>query len=435
MEPLEKQQGKIAVIGLGFVGLPLSMKLVEKGFNVIGIDVDTKKVQQLNKGLSHIPDISDRHVKEAINTNKFLVSSEYKYISQAEAVLICVPTPLTKYKTPDLSYVMEASGEISKYLQKNQLIVLESSTYPGTTREVVLPLLNKSGLEIEKDFNLAYSPERIDPGTKIGIDEIPKIVSGISKTCVNRIKGLYRKIYKNVIAVSSPETAEMTKLLENSFRFVNISFINEFAVICDHLEIDVWEVIDAASTKPYGFTPFYPGPGIGGHCIPIDPLFLEWKISNHHMSSFFIQLANKVNEETPHYIIKRLQEVLTPKKELSQSKILLYGLSYKKNINDIRESKAVDVFKLLNETGAKISYHDPFVPFVTINNKVYNSIALTPESLKNYDCVVILTDHTSLPADLILEYASVVFDTRNAIGSKKGSANVIKLGGGKNKGS
>ncbi len=430
MEPLNKVPDKIAVIGLGFVGLPLSMKLVEKGFKVVGIDTDNKKIQQLKKGLSHIPDIPHEQVEEAINNKKFLPTSDYANIKEAEAVFICVPTPLSKHKTPDLTYVMEAAAQISDYLQKNQLIVLESSTYPGTTREVVLPILEKSGLKIEDDFFLGYSPERIDPGTKIGVDEIPKIVSGISTSCLKRIEALYKKIYKQVVTVSTPETAEITKLLENTYRFVNISFINEFAFICDSLGIDVWEVIDAASTKPYGYTPFYPGPGIGGHCIPIDPLYLQWKISNYEMSSMFIDAADNVNKETTHYLIKKLKEILPEGKPLNQANILLYGITYKKDINDIRDSKAVELLRYLTEMGTDVSYHDPCVPSFTLDKKQLVSTPLTPETLKDYDCVLILTDHSTIPLQMILENAPLVFDTRNAVNSHKGKAKVVKFGGG-----
>ena len=420
---------QIAVIGLGFVGLPLSIALTEKGFKVVGIDVNQQKIKQLQAGESYIPDISNDQIKNAIGKKIFFASNDYDHIKSADVILICVPTPLSDHRTPDLTYVIDVAYRISPVLQKDQIIVLESSTYPGTTREVLLPILEKSGLRAGSDFHLGYSPERIDPGTKMmEMEETPKIVSGLSSICLDKVTEIYRKIYKNIVPVSSLETAEITKLLENTFRFINISFINEFAKICDEMGIDVWETIDAASTKPYGYTPFYPGPGIGGHCIPIDPLYLQWKISNYEMSSSFIKAADEINENIPAYIANRIQDLPFGNKS---PKILLYGVTYKKDVNDIRDSKAVEIFTQLMQRGIDVRYHDPFVSKIEIKNKTIVSTPLTPKVLDEMDCIVILTDHSNMPLEMILEHSSLVFDTRNAVRGKNGKAKVIKLGGGK----
>jgi UDP-N-acetyl-D-glucosamine dehydrogenase len=428
---LFKHSTTIGVIGLGFVGLPLSIKLVEKGFKVIGIDIDTKKIHNLINGISHIPDVSDDQLFAAVNSQCFKPSDDYQYIKEMDTIIICVPTPLSSFRTPDLSCVTEATNNISSFLCKNQMVILESSTYPGTTREVILPILEKSGLKVGEDFSLAYSPERIDPGNEnFSIDEIPKIVSGITSICCSRISNLYKNIYKNVITVSSTETAEITKLLENTYRFINISFINEFAQICDNLGINVWEVIDAASTKPYGFTPFYPGPGIGGHCIPIDPLYLQWKISHYEMTSSFIKVADTINQSMPQYIIERLNKILPPQKPLNKAKILLYGMTYKKDVGDIRDSKSIDLFRELVKLGTDVYYHDPYVPSIKINEKNYYSSPLKPLTLEKMDCVLLLTDHTSIPLNMILDYSSRVFDAKNIVKSDRGKAIIFRLGGG-----
>ena len=420
---------QIAVIGLGFVGLPLSIALTEKGFKVVGIDLNQQKIKQLQAGESYIPDISNDQIKNAIGKKIFFATNDYDHIKSAEVILICVPTPLSGHRTPDLTYVIDVAYRISPVLQKDQIIVLESSTYPGTTREVLLPILEKSGLRAGSDFHLGYSPERIDPGTKkMEMEETPKVISGFSPFCLDKVTEFYSKIYKNVVPVSSLETAEITKLLENTFRFINISFINEFAKICDEMGIDVWETIDAASTKPYGYTPFYPGPGIGGHCIPIDPLYLQWKISNYEMSSSFIKAADEINENIPAYIVNRIQDLPFGNKS---PKILLYGVTYKKDVNDIRDSKAVEIFTQLMQRGFDVRYHDPFVPKMEIKNKKIVSTPLTPKTLDEMDCIVILTDHSNMPLEMILEHSSLIFDTRNAVRGKNGKAKVIKLGGGK----
>lgn len=430
MQDFEVNQPTVTIIGLGFVGLPLAIKLVEKNLNVMGIDVDKRKISQLSNGESYIPDISSSQLQDALKSNKFYVSSDYSNITTSNAVIICVPTPLTTHQTPDLSYVTAAANSITPYLQEDQLVVLESSTYPGTTREVILPILEKSGKKVGKDMYLGYSPERIDPGNKtIPIDEVPKIVSGITSGCLEKMLNLYKLIYRNVVSVSSPETAEITKLLENTYRFINISFINEFATICDNLSVDVWEVIDAAKTKPYGFTAFYPGPGIGGHCIPVDPFYLQWKISNYEMSSLFITAASTVNKTILQHIKAKIKENI--KKPMNESSILLYGMTYKKDISDIRDSQSVELFKCLLDTNKSVLYHDPYVPTLKIDGKTYNSTALTQETLGQVDCVVILTDHTNIPLDTILEHSSLVFDTRNVVKDRTGNATIIKLGGGR----
>jgi len=430
LQDFEVNQPTVTIIGLGFVGLPLAIKLVEKNLNVIGIDVDKRKISQLLNGESYIPDISSSQLQGAFKSKQFSVSSDYRNITTTNAVIICVPTPLTTHQTPDLSYVTAAANSITPYLQENQLVVLESSTYPGTTREVRLPILENSGKKVGENIYLGYSPERIDPGNQtIPIDEVPKIISGITSGCLEKMLDLYKMIYINVVPVSSTETAEITKLLENTYRFINISFINEFATICDSLGVDVWEVIDAAKTKPYGFTAFYPGPGIGGHCIPVDPFYLQWKISNYEMSSLFITAASTINKTILQHIIAKIKEIL--QKPMNESSILLYGMTYKKDISDIRDSQSVELFKCLLDINRSVLYHDPYVSTIKIDSKIFNSTPLTQETLGQVDCVVILTDHSEIPLDTILEHSFLVFDTRNVVKDQKGNATIIKLGGGR----
>jgi len=405
---------KIAVIGQGFVGLPLSIMLVEKGFHVIGIDLDREKISNLRNSKSYIGDIHDNRLKKANMSQRFKATSDFEVIKEVDAIIICVPTPLTKQHEPDLRFVISAGEEIQKRLQKGQLVILESSTYPGTTKEVLLPILHKSGLKVGVDFFLANSPERIDPGnSKYQVDEIPKVVGGITDACRNKVISLYQKVYHRVVPVSSAEAAELTKLIENTFRFINISFINEMAILCDQLNTNIWEVIEAAATKPYGFTPYYPGPGIGGHCIPVDPLYLQWKLEQLDTSSEFITLSDSTNRKMIDYIVTRTEELLKDSKSIPSANILVYGITYKKDVADTRDAPSLLIMEKLLQKGANVQYHDPFVSSIKIGQELFTSTPLTESVLSDSDIVLILTDHTSIPLNKIIENASKVFDTRN----------------------
>ena len=420
---------KIAIVGLGFVGLPLSIMLTEKEFHVIGIDMDERKIKKLQQSISYIGDVDNKRVQSAIDGGKFEVTTNYDAIKDVDAIIICVPTPLTEQKTPDLQFIMKTGEEIQQRLQEGQLIVLESSTFPGTTSDVFLPILEQSGLRVGKDFFLAYSPERVDPGNdQYGIEVIPKVIGGQTNKCKQEVLALYSKIYKVVVPVSSTEAAELTKLLENTFRFINISFINEIAILCDHLKVDIWEVIGAAGTKPYGFMPFYPGPGIGGHCIPVDPLYLQWKLQQLGTKSDFIAISEMVNKKMIDYIVHRTEELLN--KKLSTRNILIYGVTYKKDVADTRDSPTLEIMEQLNEKGATILYHDPYIPSLNIGNKTFATTNITEDLLAEVDCVMILTDHSVIPLNKILTHASLVFDARNITKGHTGNAEVIRLGDG-----
>ncbi|MFD0829723.1 nucleotide sugar dehydrogenase [Neobacillus sp. M.A.Huq-85] len=427
----EGKKPSVAVIGLGYVGLPLALSIMKKGFKVIGIDLDLKKIKQLEKGLSYIPDIPHSTIQSSVSSKDFIATNNYNAIKSAEIIVICIPTPLTMYDTPDLSYIIRSAEEISRKIKEEQLIILESSTYPGTTKEVLQPILEKSGFQVGKDIFLGYSPERIDPGNKkYPIEEIPKVVSGVTKTCSEKIYDFYSQIFNEVFPVSSTEAAELTKLVENSYRFINISFVNELAMICDSMNINVWEVIDAASTKPFGFSPFYPGPGIGGHCIPVDPLYLNWKIKQIGLDSDFIDISKRINHKMPKYIVDQIKFILAPNRPIKQADILLYGVAYKPNIGDIRESSALQIMNLLLKEGANVSYHDPIVPDLHFDNLKLTSVDLTDDRLQRSDCIIILTDHDIIPLQRILDHASLVMDTRNATKGITGKARVYLLGGG-----
>ncbi|MFC0211985.1 nucleotide sugar dehydrogenase [Paenibacillus chartarius] len=421
---------KVGIIGLGFVGLPLACAFASKGFQVTGIDLDDRKINMLRNGNSYIHDITDEELHSVLSSKRLIVSSDYSEMSHADSIVICVPTPLTPLHTPDLSYLTDTCNRLAPYLRHGQLIVVESSTYPGTTREVTQPLLDKSGLTIGEHIFVAYSPERIDPGSQTALTQIPKLVSGMTPACLERIVQLYSQVFEQVVPVSSTEVAEMAKLLENTFRLVNISFINEFAQICDKMNINVWEVIAAAGTKPYGFTPFYPGPGIGGHCIPVDPLYLQWKANLFGIKSKFIELSHVVNETMPQYVVQRLRSVLEPEKTLSGAKILIYGVTYKKNTPDTRESSALPLIQLLHRAGADVMFHDPLISALSVGDLKLDSVSLSEESLKAVDCVLIHTDHNAMPVDLILQHTPLVFDCRNATAGRSSQATIVTLGGG-----
>jgi UDP-N-acetyl-D-glucosamine dehydrogenase len=420
------------VIGLGYVGLPLALLFAEKGIDVTGIDVDDQKIQKLQQGKSYIEDIETTSLHQVLAAKKFTVSGDYSVIKDLNVIIICVPTPITEKGTPDLRYLESAAEQLVPNLRKNQLVVLESSTYPGTTTSFLQPILEKSGLTVGDNLFLGYSPERIDPGNKLfRIDEIPKIVSGVTKTCGQYLDKVYRQVFKQVVLVSRPEIAEMTKLLENSYRLINISFINEFAMICDKLGVDIWEVIAAASTKPYGYQPFYPGPGIGGHCIPVDPLYLAWYAKQHGTDFQFLKLGHEINREVPHYVTRKIAALLEDGGiDIHHAKILICGVAYKKEISDTRETAALPVIGSLLKMGAQVSYHDPYVPEFTAGDIKMRSVPLNKDTLSQADCVVLLTDHSSMDIEQIMNYAKLVYDTRNMSKDSQGSAKIVRMGGG-----
>jgi UDP-N-acetyl-D-glucosamine dehydrogenase len=406
----------IAVIGLGYVGLPLAVAFAKRGFKVVGIDTNTDKVKMLNSGISYVPDVPTEEVERLRNNGNLSATVDSTVLKESDAVMICVPTPLSKTRDPDLNYIVAAVRELRKYLRKGHLVSLESTTYPGTTEELVKPLLEESGLKEGEDFYLAFSPERIDPGNKVfTFENTPKVVGGVSPNSTEIISYLYGKVLEKVVPVSSAKVAEMAKLLENTFRSVNIALANEMAIMCNILGVDVWEVIEAAGTKPFGFMKFYPGPGIGGHCIPIDPLYLSWKLKTLNYNARFIQLASEINTNMPRYVVERIADALNAvSKSVNGSKILILGVSYKKDVSDTRESPALDIIELLENKGAMVTYHDPLVPEVFANGRMRKSIDLTEGSLRNSDCVVITTDHSDVDYKKVFSLAPLVVDTKNA---------------------
>jgi len=428
----ERSNIKVGVIGLGFVGLPLSLLFNKKGFMVTGFDIDEDKIQKLTHGKSFISDIEDEHVISAISSGHFMVTSDFDWIKEQDILIVCVPTPLNENNLPDLSYLKKAGETMTPRLKGGQLVVLESSIYPGTTREFFKPILEQNGLTVGEDFYLAYSPERIDPGNKnLQVHEIPKLVSGVTSSCTNKVYNVYGQVYDEVVKVSSIEIAEITKLLENSYRFINISFINEFAILCDQLNIDVWEVIEAASTKPYGFQPFYPGPGIGGHCIPIDPLYLMYKAKQIGAPHEFISLSQKVNHLYHSYSTDQLINIFPKEKPIQDINTLIYGVTYNPDIVDARESSAIKIIQSIMDKGIVVNFHDPYVEKLHITeNVVMKSVQLTKKLLQEVDCVIILTDHTVIPIETILNNAKLVYDTRNVTKGHAGEATVYRLGSG-----
>lgn len=423
------------MIGLGYVGLPLALEIASAGFNVVGIDLDQSKIDKLQEGTSYIGDVSDKTIASAIQTGRFTSTSDFSVLRQIDAVSICVPTPLSKSRDPDISFILAATEKIRKYLHAGQLIVLESTTYPGTTDELILPELESSGLLVGKHFFLAFSPERIDPGNAaFNTRNTPKIVGGITDTCTEIAHIFYSQFIERVIPVSSTKCAEMVKLLENTFRSVNIGMVNELALMCDVLGVDVYEVIDAAATKPFGFIPFYPGPGLGGHCIPIDPHYLAWKLKALNFQARFIGLAAEINGMMPAVVTNLVGEGLNRfSKSIRGSKVLILGVAYKKNVSDCRESPALDVMRMLIEKGAILSYNDPFVTTLRMNGKALQSIDLTPANIQTQDCIIILTDHSNYDFRKIIAASKFVVDTRNATKDlHEFKDKIIKLGAGNN---
>ena len=420
----------VGVIGMGYVGLPLAVELGREGFNIIGIDINPHKVNLINSGKSDIDDIKDEDLKPLVKSGKIKATTDFTSLKKADCVPICVPTPLSKTKDPDVSYILAAVEQVQKYLHPGQLVILESTTYPGTTEELILPMLEETGLKVGKDFFLAFSPERVDPGNiKYGTKNTPRVVGGTTPLCTQIAKLFYEQTMTQAVAVSSTKSAEMVKLLENTFRSVNIGLVNEVALMCDRLKIDVWEIIDAANTKPFGFMPFYPGPGLGGHCIPIDPHYLSWKLKSLNYYARFIELAGDINSHMPEYVVERISRALNGrKKSLRGSKILVLGVAYKRDIRDVRESPALDVIKLLQNDGAEVKYTDPHVPSIRMDDSVMKSVKLTKELLQSSDCVAIVTDHTTFDYDFIVQNARLVMDTRNATKKvKQNRDKIVKL--------
>ncbi|MCK4400862.1 nucleotide sugar dehydrogenase [bacterium] len=427
---IKNRKAKIAVIGLGYVGLPLCVEFAKKGFCVTGIDVDKKRVESVNKGISYIGDVKSSEIKLCVKDKSFQAIMDYRVLGEQDAIIMCVPTPLRKTKEPDISYIIDASKKIAETLKAEQLIVLESTTYPGTTDEVIQPILEKSGLKAGKDFYLAFSPERVDPGNKkYNTANIPKVIGGINSQSTLTAKTLYSQINSHVIPVSSSRVAEMVKLLENTFRSVNIALANEMAIMCDYLDIDVWEVIKGAATKPFGFMPFYPGPGIGGHCIPLDPFYLTWKSRLHGYEAKFIELAGEINRTMPKYVVDKIVDILNShKKSINGSTVFVLGVAYKKDVGDWRESPAIEIISMLLKKGANVYFNDPYVSDININNTLMRSKELSKSLLGKSDCAVIITNHGVYDYKFIIENSFAVLDTRNATGGLNGSfENVFRL--------
>ena len=430
---IENKEAQIGVIGLGYVGLPLAIEFAKAGFPVIGIDIDESKVARINAGENYIPDIADDTLQTLVNSGNLRATTDMDIIADLDAVVICVPTPLSKVGDPDISYIIAAIDVINKNIHKDLLIILESTTYPGTTQEILFTCLKKSGLTVGKDYFLCFSPERIDPGNeKYTIANTPKVIGGVTAACTQLGALLYEQIVDKVVTVSSPETAEMVKLLENTYRSINIGLVNEVAIMCEKLGVDVWEVIDAAATKPYGFMKFTPGPGLGGHCIPIDPQYLSWKMRTLDYNPRFINLAAEINSAMPAFVKDTVADALNRHgKALNKSSILILGAAYKKDIDDVRESPALDVLILLETAGATVDFFDPYVTDIVIDGKTKTGLTeLKNESLQTYDAVAILTDHSNVDYELVKKQAVLIIDTRNVYPLNH-DKKIIRLGVGK----
>ena len=413
----ESRDVLFGIIGLGYVGLPLAVELAHAGYRVLGFDVSQRVVDGLGAGHSHVKDVPDAQLKEILASGRFTATTDGSRLREADAISICVPTPLSKFKDPDVSYIVAATETIKKVLRPGQAIILESTTYPGTTREIMLPALESTGLKVGKDFFLAFSPERVDPGNPVyQTKNTPKVVGGITDDCRRVVCALYQPAIDALVPVSTTEAAELVKLLENTFRSVNIGLVNEMAIVCDKLGVDVWEVIDAAATKPFGYMKFTPGPGLGGHCIPIDPHYLAWKMRGLNYKTRFIDLAGELNTEMPVFWVRKVGDALNELgKAVRGSSVLIVGVAYKKDIEDLRESPALDIIRLLEQQGAKVGYHDPYVPAFEEDGHRFASAPLTAGTIKEADCVMIVTDHSSLDYGLIAANARAIVDTRNAL--------------------
>jgi len=427
LEKIKNKSAIVGIIGMGYVGLPLALTFSAKKFNVLGFDLDEKKISLLNKGRGYLKHISDNKIKQAVNSGYLKTTSDFFKLKEVDAIIICVPTPLTEHREPDMSFVENTAKTIAKYLRKGQLVVLESTTYPGTTEELLLPMFensnDKNKFKVGKDFYLAFSPEREDPNNPdFKTAEIPKVVGGVTPTCLKVAKALYDQVIIKTVPVSSPRAAEATKLLENIYRSVNIALVNELKMVFDKMNIDVWEVIAAASTKPFGFKAFYPGPGLGGHCIPIDPFYLTWKAREFELNTKFIELAGEINTHQPYYVVQKSIEALNKnKKALNGAKVLILGAAYKKDIDDMRESPSLKLIEIYREKGAQVDYYDPYVLKLPKTRKYqYNmvSIDLTKESISKYDLVVLSTDHEAFNYEMIARNSKLIIDTRNIFEKK-----------------
>ena len=418
VERFDSRRAVVGVVGLGYVGLPLAVVLAQAGYHVIGVDLDPEKIATLRQGRSYIEDVSDETMARLVREDRLEVSGEFSALAAADGVSICVPTPLRKTGDPDLSFIVSSTQALRPALHRGMVVILESTTYPGTTREMVLPELEAGGLKVGSDVFLAFSPERVDPGRKDWTTKnTPKVIGGITPACTEVAARMYAPAMEAIVRVSSAEVAEMTKLLENTFRAVNIGLVNEMALMCDRLGLDVWEVIDAAASKPFGFMRFTPGPGLGGHCIPIDPLYLSWKLKSVKYNARFIELASEINTNMPRYVVSRVQDALNDAgKALKGARVLVIGVAYKPNVSDIRESPALDVIGLLREKGAAVEYFDPFVPSIEHEGWGLRSITDLETAARRADCVVIVTNHTSIDYRRLEEAASLIFDSRNALG-------------------
>jgi len=418
---IESRRAHLGVIGLGYVGLPLAVEFGRAGFQVTGIDIDKRRVHRLERGESYIQDVPTSEVRALVRAGNLKATSDFSVLRRVDAVNVCVPTPLSKQRDPDVSYIVAAAKQVATYLHPGMLVILESTTYPGTTDELILPLLTETGMKVGEDFFLAFSPERVDPGNpRFNTRNIPKVVGGVTPVCTEVAVRLYQQRLEQVIAVSSPQVAEMVKLLENTFRSVNIGLVNELALMCSRLHIDVWEVIQAAATKPFGFMPFYPGPGLGGHCIPIDPFYLSWKARASGFEARFIELAGYVNGQMPDHVVNLVAQSLNRRgRAVHGSKVLVLGVAYKADIDDTRESPSIDIMETLRERGARIEYSDPYVPTLQFGGKRLRSLPLTPARLRRFDCVVIATAHKAFPYAAVLRHSKAVVDTRNALRGKR----------------
>jgi UDP-N-acetyl-D-glucosamine dehydrogenase len=425
---INRRDAHLAVIGLGYVGLPLAVEFAKAGFRVTGIDVDAARVRDLERGKSYIQDVPTAELRALVKSGKLSATEDFSVLRKVDAVNVCVPTPLSKQRDPDVSYIVAATQQVAKHLHRGMLVILESTTYPGTTEELILPLLSATGMKAGQDFFLAFSPERVDPGNpQFNTKNIPKVVGGVTQACTEVAVHLYRQRLEKVVPVSSTQVAEMVKLLENTFRSVNIGLVNELAMMCARLEIDVWEVIEAAGTKPFGFMPFYPGPGLGGHCIPIDPFYLSWKARASGFEARFIELAGHVNGQMPEHVVNLVSEALNRRGHAVRgARVLVLGVAYKADIDDTRESPALDIMQTLHDRGARIEYSDPHVPRLEFAGRMLKSLSLTPARLRAFDCVVVATAHATFPYDQIVRHARAIVDTRNAFRNRR-SPKIVRL--------
>ncbi|MCC6475809.1 nucleotide sugar dehydrogenase [bacterium] len=420
---------KVGVVGLGYVGLPLAVEFAAKGIEVVGIDLSTEKVDSINRGENYILDVKSDLLRDLVKNGKLRATTDYSVIRELDAVSICVPTPLRKTGDPDISYILASRDEILKYAHAGMLVVLESTTYPGTTDELMVTAFEEKGLKVGKDVFIAFSPERVDPGNEhFSTHNTPKVMGGSTPACMEAAMAVYGLVIKQVVPVSSTQAAELVKLLENTFRSINIGLVNELAIMCNILNVDVWEVIRAASTKPFGFMPFYPGPGLGGHCIPIDPIYLSWKLKTLKYRARFIELADDINTTMPDYVVHRVGAALNDRgRAIKGSKALVMGVAYKRDIDDVRESPSLDIIELLIKKGANVEYHDPYIAEVTTANHKMKSVPYDKESVKKYDLAVICTDHRNVDYALLADSCPMVFDARNALASLGPKPNVVKL--------